>query len=103
MEKDMFTMKELRQIDSTYFNIINAGCYSVTLQSKNTRHYWHILYQKYKTLASCSIQHKHQRSSAFHEQCSAPTLKDALDKIQEHDNYHLSVRCAGKKKDCRIA
>ena len=103
MEQAMFTMKELRQIDRTYFNIINAGCYSVTLQSKNTRHYWHILHQQYKTFTSCSIQHKHHQPSAFHEQCSATNLKDALDKIQAHDNYHLFVKCAGKKKKCRIA
>lgn len=103
MEKAMFTMKELGQIDRTYFNIINAGCYSVTLQSKNTKHYWHILHQQYRTFATCKIQHKHKQSDAFHEQCSAPTLKDALDEIKEHDSYHLFVRCAEKKKNRRIA
>ena len=103
MGQAMFAMKELQQIDRTYFNIINAGCYSVTLQSKNTKHYWHILHQQYRTFATCKIQHKHKESDAFHEQCSAPTLKDALDRIKEHDSYHLFVRCAGKKKKCRVA
>ena len=103
MKQAMFTMKELMQIDRTYFNIINAGCYSVTLQSKNTKHYWHILHQQYRTFATCKIQHKHKQSDAFHEQCSAPTLRDALDGIKEHDSYHLFVRCAEKKKNRRIA
>ena len=40
----MFTTDELKSIDRTYFHIINAACYCVTLQSKNTNHYWHIIH-----------------------------------------------------------
>ena len=36
----MFTAEELKNIDRAYFHIIDAGCYCVTLQSKNTDHYW---------------------------------------------------------------
>ncbi len=38
----MFTQKDLRNIDRSYFRVISAGCFGVTLQSKNTSHCWHI-------------------------------------------------------------
>lgn len=95
----MFTTKELKNIDRTYFHIINAGCYSVTLQSKNTSHYWHIIHQQYPSFASCKIQHKHRHPLPFHEQGSAPTLGQAIDQIKAHDFYHLHVRLM--KKDCK--
>ncbi len=55
----MFTCNELKNINHTYFNILHGGCYSVTLQSKNTKHYWHILHQQYPAFTSCKIYHKH--------------------------------------------
>ena len=94
----MFTTEELKNIDHTYFNIIHTGCYCVTLQSKNTKHYWHILHQQYPALTTCKIWHKHKQADSFHEQGNAPTLKLAMDKIREHDHYHLYVRPAKKKK-----
>lgn len=93
----MFTTKELENIDRTYFHIINTGCYSVTLQSKNTKHYWHILHQQYPSFASCKIQHRHNQSVRFHDQGNAPTLEQALEYIRSHDHYHLHIR-SGKKK-----
>ena len=94
----MFTTKELTAIDSTYFNIINAGGYSVTLQSKDTGHYWHIIHQQYPTFTSCNIQHKHRQSYPFHNQGSAPTPGQALEDIKEHDYYHLYVRPLKKSR-----
>lgn len=88
----MFTAKELEYIDCTYFNISNAGCFSVTLQSKNTKHYWHIIHLQYPTFASCKIQHRHGQSAPFHDQGSAPTLRQAIEDIKAHDYYHLHVR-----------
>lgn len=93
----MFITKELKNIDRTYFHIIHAGCYSITLQSKNTKHYWHILQQEYPLFTSCKIWHKHKQTAPFHEQGNVPTLKQAMDKIREHDHYHLYVRSAKKK------
>ncbi len=95
----MFTTEELKNIDCTYFHIISAGCYCVTLQSKNTDHYWHIIHQQYPSFVSCKIQHKHRQTSPFHEQGNAPTLGQAIDKIKAHDFYHLHVRT--KKKVCK--
>ena len=98
MEGYMFTIEELKNIDHTYFNVIHTGCYCVTLQSKNTKHYWHILHQQYPALTTCKIWHKHKQADSFHEQGNAPTLKLAIAKIREHDHYHLHVRSAKKKK-----
>lgn len=97
----MFTTEELKNIDRTYFHIINAGCYCVTLQSKNTGHYWHIIHQQYPSFATCKIQHKHRTSNPFHEQGGAPALGQAIDQIMAHDFYHLHVR--PKKKACKGA
>ena len=94
----MFIIEELKNIDRTYFNVIHTGCFCVTLQSKNTKHCWHILHQQYPTFTSCKIWHKHKQSDPFHVQGNASTLGQALDKIQEHDYYHLYVRSAKKKK-----
>lgn len=67
----MFTTKELKSIDRTYFHIISASGYCVTLQSKNTDHYWHIIHQQYPSFVSCKIQHKHRQDVPFHEQGNA--------------------------------
>ena len=93
----MFTTAELKSIDQTYFHIINAGCHSVTLQSKNTKHYWHILHLQYPKFSSCKIQHKHHLANQFHDQGNAPSLRQAMEEIKDHDYYHLHVRPLKKK------
>lgn len=89
----MFTTTELKSIDQTYFHIINAGCHSVTLQSKNTGHYWHILHQQYPKFSSCKIQHKHHFANQFHDQGNAPSLQQAIEEIKDHDHFHLHKGC----------
>ena len=88
----MFNTKELKDIDCTHFDIINAGCFSVTLRSKDTGHYWHIVHLQYPTITSCRIQHKHKQSHPFHNQGSTPTLGQAIAEIKAHDYYHLHIR-----------
>ena len=94
----MFTTKELESIDRNYFHVIGTSCYAVTLQSKNTKHYWHILHQQYRTFTSCAIQHKHNAEDPFHDYKSAPNLKQAIEGIKNHDHYHLYVRPLKKKR-----
>ncbi len=96
----MFTTEELKNIDRTYFHIIDAGCHCVTLQSRNTDHYWHIIHQQYPSFVSCKIQHKHRHDVPFHEQENAPTLEQAIDRIKAHDFYHLYVRPMKKANKC---
>ena len=38
----MFEQKSLDKIDGDYFNIIIADSQDVTIQSRNTGHYWYL-------------------------------------------------------------
>lgn len=101
----MFTNEELNKIDRRYFNVIQATCYSVTLQSKNTKHYWHILHEEYSSFKTCQIEHKHNYSDSYHKHRNQPTLAEAIKEIQSHDCYQINVRNKKKKaystKHCR--
>lgn len=94
----MFTQEELDQIDASYFKIIKAGNHTVTLQSKNTKHCWHILHQEYPHFKSCKIYHTHKENTAYHEHGSAPTLAQAINEIREHDTFQLNTRKKSKHK-----
>lgn len=86
----MFTLKEVNSIDTDYFRIIQTGSYAVTLQSKNTKHCWHILsVQSYKKHCSCHIYHTHQEYTPFHFQTTAPQISAAIAVIKRHDKYQL--------------
>ena len=88
----MFQSKEINDIDLTYFNVIQATCYCITLQSKNTKHYWHILHQEYWDFKSCKIYHNHHANSCYHEHGHAPTLQKAITQIKSHDTFQLNGR-----------
>ena len=38
----MFRAEEIEKLDRSYFNIILAGEYDVTIRSRNTGHIWYI-------------------------------------------------------------
>ena len=88
----MFTPKELHDIDRNYFNVIQANAICVTLQSKNTKHFWHILHEEYPTHKSCQISHKHNFSDSYHSHRNQPSLKRAIEEIQSHDTFQLNGR-----------
>ena len=94
----MFTVNELSQIDDGYFKVINSDAFTVTLQSKNTGHCWHILLQEYGRIKSCVIYHTHRAGSAYHLHGHAGSLSDALMEIYDHDEYHLTQRTGRKNK-----
>ena len=60
----MFTAEELKDIDAGYFSVIASGGFTLTLQSKNTGHCWHILLQEYPHFRSCLIYHTHRKGTA---------------------------------------
>lgn len=93
----MFTTKELQSIDRSYFNVIQANYISVTLQSKNTKHFWHILHEEYPNFKTCQISHKHNYSDSYHKHRNQPTLKKAIEEIKSHDDYQLNVRVKQKR------
>lgn len=93
----MFTQKDIQSIDRSYFNVIFAGCYSITLQSKNTKHYWCIQHEEYPKFSTCRISHKHNYSDQFHSHRNRPNLKKAIQDIKSHDDFQINVRDKEKR------
>lgn len=91
----MFTKQALRCVSSKYFRIIDQSAYTITLQSQNTQHCWHILYQSYGKAESCLIYHTHKEYTPYHLHGHAKNIKIAIKKIKEHDMYQMqrNVHC----------
>ncbi len=51
----MFEQKSLNKIDGDYFNIIIADSQDVTIQSRNTGHYWYLHCAGYPTEEALDI------------------------------------------------
>lgn len=88
----MFTEKDIRILDQRYFRIVSASGYGITLQSKNTRHYWYIMKQDYDFFSSCIIYHSHHGRTNYHRHGHAPDLQKAIDSIVSHDIFQLNGR-----------
>ena len=88
----MFDARQLQQVDPAYFNVIILDPYDVTIQSKNTGHYWIIHNSEYPSQGSCVIYHKHRYSHPYHQHGRARSLRSALKQIRQHDDYQLNVR-----------
>lgn len=88
----MFTQNDINNIDQRYFRIVSASAFGVTLQSKNTHHYWYILHQDYQHFSSCLIYHSHHGRTNFHKHGHAPDLPKAMKDIKGHDIFQLNGR-----------
>ena len=80
---------DIRQIDTHYFNIIEATPFFIVLESKNTGHFWHLLHTDLNGRVSYRISHKHHRQDSFHPQSSSRSITAACKYIKKHDLYHL--------------
>lgn len=85
----MFTYADFYLINQSYFNIIQFSLLTITIQSKNTGHFWHTEHLQYPTFQSHIIYHRHHNIGAYHKQANTRTLLDALMLIKNHDTYHL--------------
>ena len=86
----MITQKEIKSIDRSYFTVINAGCYGVTLQSKCTGHSWYIACQDLGYQQSFLIMHSHyEPGTPMHTHGHGRTLRSCIRQIQSHDEYQL--------------
>lgn len=83
----MFDEKQLSQLDPVYFNIITLDDRDVTIQSRNTGHYWYLHCIEYPTEGACIIFHKHRFSHPYHQHGRANTLRQAVKSIQSHDKW----------------
>lgn len=98
---NMFTQRELDFIDTNYFRIIQLSGYSITLQSKNTQHCWHILSQCYGNISTCQIHHTHHKYTPYHLHGHAPCISAAIHLIKKHDEYQLhKISCKKKSLPC---
>lgn len=88
----MFTEEELQSIDTKYFMMITVDPYDVTIQSRNTGHYWYLHSTGYPTEGSCIIFHKHRYQHPYHQYGRARTLRQAVKSIKNHDIYQIKVR-----------
>ena len=88
----MFRTEEIEKLDKSYFNIILAENYDVTIQSKNTGHIWYIHNPEYPGKGECIIFHKHKASHPYHQHGRANTLRQAVKSIQSHDKWQMRGR-----------
>lgn len=88
----MFEQKSLDRIDGDYFNIIIADSQDVTIQSRNTGHYWYLHCSEYPTEEALIIFHKHRFEDGYHKHGHARSLRQAIKSIVKHDDYQLNVR-----------
>lgn len=84
-EACMFDSEQLKQVDPAYFNIILADDMDVTIQSRNTGHYWYLHCTGYPTEGSCMIFHKHRFSHPYHQHGRENSLRQAIRSIQKAD------------------
>ena len=88
----MFDEKQLQQLDKNYFNIILADDRDVTIQSRNTGHYWYLHCTEYPQEGSCVIFHKHRCSHPYHLHGQGNSLRQAVRSIQRHDEWQMGGR-----------
>ena len=88
----MYTRQELNAIDRSYFEVIIADEYEVTLMSRNTRHVWHLRNVELLDGEATVILHKHQASDPYHAHSRSRTMKRAIRDIKKHDLFQMNGR-----------
>lgn len=67
----MFDENSLKKIDTKYFNIILMDDRDITIQSRNTGHYWYLHCTEYRG-QSLIIFHKHFFKCPYHPAWKMP-------------------------------
>lgn len=88
----MFANKDVGSIDVNYFRIVTTSPFALTLQSKNTGHFWHLVYREANGHETCSVYHKHKETDSWHTQWGSKTLPRAIEAIKEHDWFQMNGR-----------
>lgn len=88
----MFTEEELRKIDPKYFNIILRDGLDVTIQSRNTGHWWYLHCTGVEGENALIIFHRHRGSHPYHQHGKAGSLRQAIKGIQRHDKWQMNGR-----------
>ena len=99
----MITNSDISSIDRCYFEVLEATSFFIDLRSKNTGHFWHLLYTVANGHITFRISHKHHAHNAFHPQASAPSVSEACAYIKRHDAYHLRrEKEKGRRREERL-
>ena len=85
----MITQKEINSIDRSYFTVITAGCFGVTLKSNNTKHCWYIECKDFGKFQSFHIHHTHHEGTPMHYHGHGKTFSSCIKQIRSHDVYQL--------------
>ena len=88
----MYTRQELEAIDRSYFEVIIADEYDVTLMSRNTLHIWHFRNVELLDGEATVILHEHQISDPYHVHGRSRTMKRAIRDIKKHDLFQMNGR-----------
>lgn len=97
----MITRKEINSLDRKYFTVIYAGCYGVTLQSKNTGHSWYIACEDLGYRQSFRIDHSHGGPyTPMHRHGHGSSLYSCIRQIKSHDEYQMK-KDAAKRRNSR--
>lgn len=88
----MFRESDIGMLDKSYFNIILRGDYDVTIQSKNTGHFWYIHNPEYPGEDACVIFHKHNASHPYHQHGKSRNMCQAIKGIKNHDKFQMNGR-----------
>lgn len=94
----MFTLEQIKKIDKSYFRIIGSNQFSITLQSKNTGHEWHILASDLRSSSSCIVEHRHYHADSFHFHGRYPSLLITIENIQSHDTWFINKTIMHQKQ-----
>ena len=98
----MITKEEIKKLEGNYFEVLQAGAFAITMKSKNTDQYWHLLEREYPTFRHFVIYHKHNVSDAYHAQGTACDLAAAVYEIRSHDEFQMNGRKKGRKGKGKI-
>ena len=88
----MFRSEQLAMVDSGYFNIIMKNEKDVTIQSRNTGHYWYLHCTDQPIKGACIIFHKHKFTHPYHQHGKENSLKQAIKNIERHDRWYLKYK-----------
>ena len=88
----MFKESELRLIEESYFKLLSCNPFCVTIRSRNTGHFWHIVVKEYKTYRSFEIWHRHGTGGEYHLHGHAGSFEKVLISIREHDEFQRNGR-----------
>ena len=86
-----FTGREIVEYYDPYFVQLAWESQYLEVKSKNTGHYWGIVYTG-KENAPIMLLHKYQDYHDYHKQCDCLTVHSAIKKIKKHDDYILNKK-----------